>query len=302
MEVPKNASRVEVDRILSEEEARAITKEELEFADFAQAELTDSERERTSEWDLLTCVRGYQSFKPRDLETRKALANIWKWRGTVAYDTLLTGEDIVPPEVADTYHKLWPDQCFGVDKYGHVLMLMTLKDIDVEKISAIEEGMLVKLVAQKLTAFTEYRRRLSKKSDVQRYKYSICVDLDGAGVMGLVSGQKKAMLQKFFQIGGDFFPETIWKIYIINTPFVFRAAWGVAKAFVHPITQAKINVFPTTAKCIPQLEKDGWSADQLPELFKGTHKGMTLKDILDEVLTNKLGDDLEAKVNVSESS
>lgn len=298
MEVPKGASRADIERILCEEEASKLTETELEFAEICQQNLTDAQKKATSEWDLITVVRGYQSFKPRDVETTKAMDNIWKFRTEIGADKFLTGEDVVPPEVSDMFHKMWPDKVYGVDKHGHAMMMLTLKDINVEEISKLDQSMIEKLVAQKLTAFTAYREKLSKESGVQRYKYSLCVDVDGAGVMGLVSGEKKKLLQRFFNIGGDYFPETVWRIYVVNTPFVFRAAWAVAKAFVHPITIAKVNLFPTHAKCVPVLEEDGWDKTQLPALFGGSHEGSSLKEVIDQVIASKLGADLEEKANV----
>lgn len=36
------------------------------------------------------------------------------------------------------------------------------------------------------------------------------------------SGKKRNILQAVFGVGADYFPESIWKIYVINTPMIFR--------------------------------------------------------------------------------
>jgi hypothetical protein len=42
------------------------------------------------------------------------------------------------------------------------------------------------------------------------------------------------------QVGTHFYPETMWKIYLVNTPMLFRAVWTVVKPWLHPITAAKV--------------------------------------------------------------
>jgi hypothetical protein len=41
-------------------------------------------------------------------------------------------------------------------------------------------------------------------------------------------------------VGTHFYPETMWKIYLVNTPMLFRAVWTVVKPWLHPITAAKV--------------------------------------------------------------
>jgi hypothetical protein len=43
-------------------------------------------------------------------------------------------------------------------------------------------------------------------------------------------------------VGTHFYPETMWKIYLVNTPMLFRAVWAIVKPWLHPITAAKVCV------------------------------------------------------------
>ena len=49
------------------------------------------------------------------------------------------------------------------------------------------------------------------------------------------------MLQKIFALGSNYFPETIWQIYLINSPMVFRAIWSAVKQFLHPLTVSHMH-------------------------------------------------------------
>jgi hypothetical protein len=51
------------------------------------------------------------------------------------------------------------------------------------------------------------------------------------------------------------YPETAYKMYIINAPMMFTALWKMVKVFLHPITAAKIDVVGSNWK--PVLHKNG---------------------------------------------
>ena len=35
--------------------------------------------------------------------------------------------------------------------------------------------------------------------------------------------------------------QTMWKIYLVNTPMLFRAVWAIVKPWLHPVTAAKVS-------------------------------------------------------------
>ena len=96
-----------------------------------------------------------------------------------------------------------------------------------------------KLQGQKMRAYTEYKRRMSVETGVQRYKHSLVVDLSGAS-LSLGRSAKRDLLKRIFDVGTHFFPETMWKIYLVNTPMLFRAVWAIVKPWLHPVTVAKV--------------------------------------------------------------
>ena len=73
-------------------------------------------------------------------------------------------------------------------------------------------------------AYSKHKVNLSKKLGVQRYKQILIVDMTGAG-MSLLGSARRNTLKKVMSVGSDYFPETVWKIYAINTPMMFRAIW-----------------------------------------------------------------------------
>jgi len=103
------------------------------------------------------------------------------------------------------------------------------------------------LVCQKLAGYRAYMDWLSSEYEIQRYKVSYLIDMTGAGMSAFV-GDKKTTMKKIFDIGGAYFPESVWKIYLINTPFAVRMGWSVVRSMVHPVTQAKIKNLGSTSE------------------------------------------------------
>jgi hypothetical protein len=81
---------------------------------------------------------------------------------------------------------------------------------------------MLRLQGQKQCLYSAYKREVSAQVGVQRHKYSLIVDLKNSG-FGILFGKKKSIIQQIFKVGSDYFPESIWKIYVINAPFIFRA-------------------------------------------------------------------------------
>jgi hypothetical protein len=38
-----------------------------------------------------------------------------------------------------------------------------------------------------------------------------------------------------------YYPESLYRMFIINAPFVFRAVWAMVKPWLHPITKERVR-------------------------------------------------------------
>lgn len=287
---------------LAKEEAAPLSEEEQKFAAFAKEGLTEAQQKKCTEMDVIQCVRGFQTYTPRNEETRKALKMIWDWREEVDYEKFLTSSvPGVSMEEVEAFHKAWPEKYFGTDKYGHVLTVTAVANINIGVLEAMNEEIMFKIIAQKLAGFTEYRKKLSAASGVQRYKYSICLDLKGCG-MSLLGGRKRGMIQKVLDVAKNYFPETVWKIYCVNTPMMFRAAWAVVKPWLHPITQAKMNIINSVSQLTTELVACGMKKEQLPKCFDGPHEGLDTIDVLKQIMSDVANAKPDAVVAASDAA
>ena len=42
-------------------------------------------------------------------------------------------------------------------------------------------------------------------------------------------------------------------MYIVNTPFIMRAGWGIVKPWLHPVTVARINICNSPKDCLEKM-------------------------------------------------
>eukprot|EP00045_Choanoeca_perplexa_P022633 m.10113 g.10113 ORF g.10113 m.10113 type:complete len:320 (-) comp9583_c0_seq1:645-1604(-) len=264
-----------VDKELAELEASGRREDEEEYIQACLAAASEEEKALLSELDLLTVVRGYSTYEPRKEETVKAFVDINEWRKKVDYyhyfDQHLDKDEL--------FYKYWDEEVYGEDQYGHPLVTIRVKDIDVQAIADMDHEEMLRLQGQKQALYCRYKAKVSERIGVQRYKYSVIIDLKGTG-LNLLGGKRKAVLQQVFSVGADYFPESIWKIYTINTPLLFRGVWAIIRPWIHPITQAKVNMFGTAAAAVKQMQADGVPLESIPVEMGGGAKGQSAFELL----------------------
>jgi hypothetical protein len=67
------------------------------------------------------------------------------------------------------------------------------------------------------------------------------VDLSGFGSAHL-KATMMAWFKTFALAFSLYYPETMYRTYVINAPMLFTGVWKAARKFIHPVTAAKISV------------------------------------------------------------
>ena len=89
--------------------------------------------------------------------------------------------------------------------------------------------------------------------------------------MKLADKRVKEQLTKAAKITSDYYPETMYKMFIINAPSFFTFLWGFCKGLVNEKTREKIHIYSKPSQWMPALQEH-IDEDKLPELFGGTCK------------------------------
>eukprot|EP00041_Stephanoeca_diplocostata_P026937 m.734290 g.734290 ORF g.734290 m.734290 type:complete len:841 (-) comp23081_c0_seq1:1361-3883(-) len=270
---PIQCDKIDIDLANSEKEP--ITAEDTAIMQRLITEIGADKLQGLSARDYMQIIRGYKTSSKRFEETIDATRKIIQWRNDVQFGALV--QTFIPE--AESFHSLWRETVYGEDCFGHPVVGIRVADIDTEALGTIPEPVLVRLVAQKLAVYREYMEFISAQRGEQRYKLSYLIDMSNAGVASLL-GDKKTLMQKIFGVGSTYFPESVWKIYVVNAPFALRMGWSVVKALIHPVTEAKIKIVGSVSDTKARLARDGFSPAALPKEFGGTNAGLPVWSLL----------------------
>jgi hypothetical protein len=67
------------------------------------------------------------------------------------------------------------------------------------------------------------------------------LNIDGF-TMGKLREKSREFVKIAINIGSDYYPEIMYKTYIINAPFLFKGAWAIIKPFIDEKTRKKISI------------------------------------------------------------
>ncbi|KAI8902851.1 CRAL-TRIO domain-containing protein [Globomyces pollinis-pini] len=164
-------------------------------------------------------------------------------------------------------HQVFPRFYHGIDKQGRPIFINQHHNLDAKKLFAIttEERLL--------------HHHIREQERCLRYRLPACSIKAGTSVEQVVLildahkypflqfQQVKGFIQKITSISSDYYPETLAKIFIINTGMFFPTIWTIFKNFFDKKTQSKISILGTN------YQKDLLEyidADQLPKFYGGT--------------------------------
>mmetsp|Transcript_12141 Transcript_12141/g.16429 ORF Transcript_12141/g.16429 Transcript_12141/m.16429 type:complete len:306 (+) Transcript_12141:39-956(+) len=201
---------------------------------------------------------------------------IGKWRIANA-DTVLTkplpGEEIL--------FKAMNSVIGGTDLYGHLIWGEKLGDIKsvVEHPVSTDEATAIRMKTMEAIRITQ--TNISIKRGTKRYKQVYIIDLAEVSLGQLMTrSDVRAMTKAIMGAANGFFPETMWKAFIINAPFIFRSVYTMVSPFIHPVTKEKIKILSGPSKYLPEMKANGIPLDQVPENFGGKFKLLTVPTLI----------------------
>ena len=218
-------------------------------------------------------VRHYSDSDERCEKLAASLA--WRVLPHLEFSTLLTRR-IAMARKADS---LWPSCVYGSDQYGRVVQAHRLKLIVIDELLAYEDMRpLVVVRAQLMEAMMRMKLECSAQAGFRVYKNILVVDLDGFAfgtALKLRSEMAREKLQALFALG-DHYPGSVDKIFLTNTPGIFRGAWKLIKKTLDPVTAGKIHMHATHAACRADMLACQIPMQSIPEWMGGRHGGTSL--------------------------
>ncbi|RZC45965.1 hypothetical protein C5167_038919 [Papaver somniferum] len=207
-------------------------------------------------------------LRARDLNIEKTI-EMWEemlqWRKEYGTDTIL--EDFQFEELEEVL-QYYPQGYHGVDKEG--------RPVYIERLGRAHPGKLMRITT--VERYLKYHVQEFEKA--LREKFPACsiaakrhigstttiLDVQGLGIKNF-SRTAADLLAGMAKIDGNYFPETLHRMFIVNAGSGFKMLYGTAKKFLDPKTISKIQVLEpkSLGKLLEVID-----LSQLPEFLGGS--------------------------------
>ena len=239
---------------------------------------------------LTIFVRGHKRGGVKEVARWLAKGLAWRVDPVLRVSTLMTE---VLPFVDETF-ALWPSNVFGVDSVGHLIHAERIAEVEVAQLHAIYLAAnhsartgrfydVLRVRAQLLQTLWHLKRKESKERGHRILENILIVDfkdVSASTCKALLSA--RAVVAVILALGGENYPETMRRAYVVNAPPIFKLMWKIAKGMVDPITRDKTRISTEPSQCRNEMLADGVPNDAIPTWLGGTHPGVSLKDYAHE--------------------
>lgn len=260
---------------LSEEDAafRIILRDTLK----EQGKLDEVEAVLDERW--VTCVtRGYRTYKKRLEDSVECLMKLAKYRKDMKIDNIFFHQ---LKDRESEFHKLWPIRHMGQDIHGHPILYECIGDIKLKEIlNDYTHDEVCYYRAQQLEFFQQYKRKVKLEKNgkvVGVFKQCWILDVTGAGTSHFM-GKAGALIKKVFAVASQYFPESLYQLWIRNAGFIFSMAWKILSIFIHQNTIDKIKIEGKSPYV--KMQQNGMPLSIIPKCCGGENDGTLFSDIL----------------------
>ncbi|CUA70373.1 Sec14 cytosolic factor [Rhizoctonia solani] len=210
-----------------------------------------------------TLLRFLRARKFDLVKSKEMFVACEKWRKDFGVADIVHNFDFPEKAKVDEYY---PQFYHKTDKDGRPVYVERLGKVDLKALGAIttQDRQLKNLVLEYERFLHERLPACSDAAGKPVETSCTILDLKGVGIGSFY--QVKDYVMKASAIGQNYYPETMGKFYIVNSPYLFSTVWTLVKPWLDEVTVSKISIPGSDykAKLLEQIP-----AENLPEDLGG---------------------------------
>eukprot|EP00635_Sarcinochrysidales_sp_CCMP3193_P014560 CAMPEP_0118913656 /NCGR_PEP_ID=MMETSP1166-20130328/14369_1 /TAXON_ID=1104430 /ORGANISM="Chrysoreinhardia sp, Strain CCMP3193" /LENGTH=322 /DNA_ID=CAMNT_0006853221 /DNA_START=48 /DNA_END=1020 /DNA_ORIENTATION=- len=224
---------------------------------------------------MITNNKGTEEHRIQEAVETYSRVGEWRRKNATTWLAPLKNEEVLFKAMNSTVG--------GTDLYGHLIWGEKLGDVK-PVCDAMEPDHAKAVRMKAMEAIRLTQKKLTDDRGTKRYKQVYVIDLAEVSLGAIMSNANvRAMTKAIMGAANAYFPETMWKCFIINAPFIFRSVYAIVSPFIHPVTKEKIKILAGPAKYLPEMEANGVPKNQLPKALGGDFEDRLLLDIVTQL-------------------
>ena len=130
----------------------------------------------------------------------------------------------------------------GCDAFGHPIVAERIEDIAPEGLSRnMDRAAVLRHRIQIMEAVAHLKRREAGRRGHELYKHIWVIDLAGIKVAHF-TGDVRTFVLNLVQLCTERYTDTLFAMWLVNAPMVFRAVWSAVSCLLRQSTKEKIKI------------------------------------------------------------
>jgi CRAL/TRIO domain/CRAL/TRIO, N-terminal domain len=210
---------------------------------YVYEELQVADHERWSEWYILRFCR---ARKFDVVKIKHMIQNYIKWMINMKFDKV----NELDIHKFDKLRECSGSGYYNTDKKGRPIYIDKVRLLKAKDVfdNYQDEDLMAYYIQSYDRLIHIIFPECSRVANMRVEQSCTIMDLKDVNVFKLFSGKIKAFTKIATDIGQDYYPEILGKMYIINSGMLFSGIWMIVKQMIDAKTQAKISIISGSGK------------------------------------------------------
>lgn len=250
-----------------------LPRERLTALTANEAEFVEKVLKKETEWTSIPkdiqimALRGWGTDKKDETVTN--VKYIVEWRKKSKSDTMLQQLPSVDSDAYRFFHSWATRVSAKTDDFGHLICFDRVCDFNLDYLFTLADEDCLIYHTMQMEVLRQLKLNSSSLLKKRSVKHVYMLDLSGLSLSKHFTVRLKNLLEPLFKIEGTAYPDSLWSLWLLNTPMTFRVIWAAISPGLDAASKSKIRMLGGPNSYLPEMEKCGIPVASIPTLLGG---------------------------------